>query len=42
MLVGQLSNNNAEPLMNYDDNTDWMKFTSIEEITGINLVSKFQ
>ncbi len=29
MLVGQLSNNNnAEPLMNYDDNTDWMKFTS--------------
>ena len=29
MLVGQLSNNNnAEPLMNYGEKTDWMSFTS--------------
>ncbi|MDR2276114.1 MAG: acyl-CoA/acyl-ACP dehydrogenase [Sphingobacterium sp.] len=30
MLVGQLSNNNnAEPLMNYDEKADWMNFTSL-------------
>jgi len=29
-LVGQLSNNNnAEPLMHYDEKADWMNFTSL-------------